>query len=438
MVHKHLPQSVAVGGGGVGVGEAGPAPAGALFCGLALKDHMSLRNVFGQPLAACGEPGHSRGSWDGEMKCSEQGGGVHQVCTRMNDKTNTFSTLTGQSDWSRSRHGQNHCLCLGAYALHAAKVGPALDLKCEAIPDIALTPRYVRHWSTWNGLELPRQIEEGVHRLVTECTRQANTDEHKAHLHGLACGMVAAGHMAAPPGVDCDSVEAEAVPEVSTLEVGRLRDEYGAIFGPGGKFPHAQNNRNVGGHLWAAHILDHAPQHTEAELRSLFSEFCPVSGSPVSPGRPAYPFRHDQPGAALEATDNGDTGVHHCCRPCICDLQDGARTAPLDVEVKGGETTTLTALALRRNPCKGRPDGDQGVPGAPAVHCTGGHLTGARTVEVDGEALPVIGILQGGLEGTAAHAQTADDYCAARRQTGYRGGMGMMFRRVATEGGEAP
>ena len=51
---------------------------------------MSLRNVFGQPLAACGEPGHTRGSWDDEMKCSEQGGGVHQVCTRMNDKTNTF------------------------------------------------------------------------------------------------------------------------------------------------------------------------------------------------------------------------------------------------------------------------------------------------------------------------------------------------------------
>ena len=134
--------------------------------------------------------------------------------------------------------------------------------------------------------------------------------------------------------------------------------------------------------------------------------------------------------AALEALREGDMKklmFHSAPKP-----------APqVEFEREDGATATLTALALRRNPCKGRPDGDQGVPGAPAVHCTGGHLTGARTVEVDGEALPVIGILQGGLEGTAAHAQTADDYCAQRRQTGYRGGMGMMFRRVATDDGEA-
>lgn len=391
---------------------------------------MTLRNVYGKDLHPCGERGHTRGSWDGEMKCSEKGGGVHQVCTRMNHKTNTFSGMTGQSDWSRSRHGQNHCLCLGAYALHAAKVGPELDLKCQAIPDIALTPRYVRHWSTWNGLELPQQIEHGVHRLVAECAQQASTAAEREHLHGLACGMVASGHISAPPGVNCDGVE---IPEVSApaLEVGNLRNEYAAIFGPGGKFPHAQNNRNVGGHLWAAHILDHAAELTEAEVRSLFSEYCPVSGSPVSPGRPAYPYGHRAEAGVLRATDDGDTGVHHCCRPCICDLQDGARTAPLDVKVKGGETVTMTALVLRRNPCKGRPDGDQGVPGAPAVHCTGGHLTGARTVEVNGEKMPVIGILQGHLGGTAAHAQSSDDYCAQRQQTGYRGGMGMMFRHVA-------
>ena len=399
---------------------------------------MPLCNLYGHDLEKCGEKGHTQGSWDSDMKCSEKGGGVHQVCTRMNDKTNTFSSLTGQSDWSRSRHGQNHCLCLGAYALHAAKVGPELDLKCDAIPDIALTTRYVDKWSTWNGNELPKQIEKGIHRLVDECSRQAKTPKDKAHVHGLACGMVAAGHISAPPGVDCDSVKiTKACDETQkpgkALQVGKLRDEYAAIFGPGGKFPHARNNRNVGGHLWAAHILDHALQLTEAELRSLFSEYCPVSGSPVSPGREAYPFSNDNNAGLLRAEDGGETGVHHCCRPCICDLQDGARTAPLDVEIKDGETITLTALALRRNPCKGRKDGDQGVPGAPALHCTDNQMTGAYTVVVDEEELPVIGILAENLDGTARHSQTSEDYCAQRKKTGYRGGMGMMFRQVALD-----
>ena len=125
--------------------------------------------------------------------------------------------------------------------------------------------------------------------------------------------------------------------------------------------------------------------------------------------------------------------MHHCCRPCICDLQDGARTAPLDVEIKDGETITLTALALRRNPCKGRKDGDQGVPGAPALHCTDNQMTGAYTVVVDEEELPVIGILAENLDGTARHSQTSEDYCAQRKKTGYRGGMGMMFRQVALD-----
>ena len=88
-------------------------------------------------------------------------------------------------------------------------------------------------------------------------------------------------------------------------------------------------------------------------------------------------------------------------------------------------------LALRINPCDDKPDGDQGVPGAPAVHCTDGNLTGAYTVEIDGKALPVIGVVQEALDRTAEHAQAASDYCEQRRATGYRGGMGQMFRRVA-------
>ena len=210
---------------------------------------------------------------------------------------------------------------------------PELDLKCDAIPSIALTPRYVRQWSTWNGLELPRQIEKGVHRLVEECTLQAPDDESRQHLHGLACDMVRAGHIAAPAGVECPDDEdtdtrEDAVPDAVLLEVGRLREDYGAIFGSDGKYPFARNNRNVGGHLWAAHILDHASQHTEEELLALFSEYCPVSGSPVSPGRAAFPFSLNNDRQGVDIADKGTTGVHHCCRPCICDLQDGTARRP--------------------------------------------------------------------------------------------------------------
>ena len=404
-----------------------------------------MKNLYGHPeLQPCGDTNHSHGSWDHQKKCSETGGGVHQVCTRMNNKSDTFSSITGQSSWSADRNGQNHCLCLGAYALHAAKVGPELDLKCDAIPDIALTPRYVQQWSTWNGLELPQQIEKGMHRLVEECTLQAPDEESRQHLHGLACGMVRAGHISAPAGVECtddhaqqEEVEEEVEEELEeveeelegvqrALEVGRLRDHYGAIFGIDGKHPFARNNRNVGGHLWAAHILDHASQHTEEEVLALFSEYCPVSGSPVAPGRPAFPFSLNTDRQGVDIADHGATGVHHCCRPCICDLQDGTRTAPLDVDLKDGQTASLTVLTLRVNPCDGKPDGDQRMPGAPAVHCTDGNLTGAYTVEVDGEPLPIIGVVQEGLDRTEQHAQDAASYCAQRKATGYRGGMGQM------------
>ena len=81
-----------------------------------------MRNLYGQPLHACGESHHTPGSWDAERKCSELGGGVHQICAVMHpDTAEDFSTETGQSDWSKGREGQNHCLCLGAYALYTAK-----------------------------------------------------------------------------------------------------------------------------------------------------------------------------------------------------------------------------------------------------------------------------------------------------------------------------
>ena len=46
----------------------------------------------------------SSGSWDESGKCSELGGGVHQICIKdIANSAQGFSSSTGQSDWSNQR-----------------------------------------------------------------------------------------------------------------------------------------------------------------------------------------------------------------------------------------------------------------------------------------------------------------------------------------------
>ena len=40
-----------------------------------------MQNIYNQRLENCGLQNMSNGSWDNEKKCSETGGGVHQICT---------------------------------------------------------------------------------------------------------------------------------------------------------------------------------------------------------------------------------------------------------------------------------------------------------------------------------------------------------------------
>jgi len=141
----------------------------------------TLLNIYNQTLQPCEEPGMKSGSWDSEGKCSELGGGVHQICIQnIADKTPNFSSQTGQSDWSNQRGKDNHCVCLGAWSLYQAqknKSVPNTDrekvLKCESIPKVALTKDYVSKfsegWNKWNGLELNDQIKDGVDALVNNC-----------------------------------------------------------------------------------------------------------------------------------------------------------------------------------------------------------------------------------------------------------------------------
>ena len=139
------------------------------------KNHNSLKNIYGEPLKPC-KTGTKPGSWDNEGYCSEKGGGVHQICMNVTEKHSDFSTQTGQSNWSEDRVGNNHCMCLGAWALYKAKgKGDNNELVCDSIPDMSLDPNYVGNWNTWNGNELPDQIIDGVDSMVQQCYNKKNS-----------------------------------------------------------------------------------------------------------------------------------------------------------------------------------------------------------------------------------------------------------------------
>lgn len=144
-------------------------------------DSTKLLNIYDEQLQECGNTNMSNGSWDDSKKCSELDGGVHQICVNDIAKNlRNFSLETGQSDWSDKRVGNNHCVCLGAWSLYNAKLNKHKKklkgkrvLKCDAIPKVALSDKYVRKfsqgWNKWNGLEIDNQMKDGVNALVQEC-----------------------------------------------------------------------------------------------------------------------------------------------------------------------------------------------------------------------------------------------------------------------------
>ena len=133
------------------------------------KQHSSLLNIYGEPLHTC-KTGTKNGSWDGSGYCSEKDKGVHQICFKVTDETKDFSLDTGQSNWSQKRVGNNHCMCLGAFALYKAKgKGTGKELQCKSIMNIALNERYINKWNTWNGNQLDNQIVAGVNEIMNQC-----------------------------------------------------------------------------------------------------------------------------------------------------------------------------------------------------------------------------------------------------------------------------
>ena len=134
-------------------------------------------NIYDEPLESCGSPMMTYGSWDADLKCNEDDGGVHQICVQnITETLPNFSKSTGQTDWSAHRENNNHCVCLGAWSLYNTNnfVEPNA-LKCEAIPKKALSNKYVSNfmngWSKWNGLEISYQVTNGVESMVRICNK---------------------------------------------------------------------------------------------------------------------------------------------------------------------------------------------------------------------------------------------------------------------------
>merc|ERR1712032_1227206 len=103
-----------------------------------------------------------------------------------------------------------------------------------------------------------------------------------------------------------------------------LRAEYGNIFRRG--------NRNAASHLWSSFLLQRSKQMTPERLETLFTGFCAVSGSPVSPN----PYSRYK--MVLDRVDGTEvTGfTYYCCWPCVCDTQDFIRVDTLTVPTAEG------------------------------------------------------------------------------------------------------
>jgi hypothetical protein len=148
--------------------------------------HANVKvNIFGTPLEECrANLADMSGSWQDDGTCSEQVGGIHEIC--IEQLPADFSSETHQPPWSEQRANQRHCVCVGAWSLYMtdaakhAQQAAAIMPHCKAIPETALTSRYLHNWKDWNGY--PANIVKGVGELVERCLTQV-TDPT------LKCGL---------------------------------------------------------------------------------------------------------------------------------------------------------------------------------------------------------------------------------------------------------
>ena len=153
------------------------------FCKISETFPINKKNIYGLPLEICEnrDQNYSNGSMMSDGTCSEEGGGVHQICVESIGTGNSFSKSTGQSDWSSSRGDKNHCACLGAWANYVTQHSDK-TLKCSAIPETVFDKKYVENWKNWNDVTLNDQITNGINGMYSQCVDQAPNEDAKIYL----------------------------------------------------------------------------------------------------------------------------------------------------------------------------------------------------------------------------------------------------------------
>ena len=226
-----------------------------------------------------------------------------------------------------------------------------------------------------------------------------------------------------------------------------LHQRYSEIFRYG--------NRNAASHLWTSYILDRASVTPAAQIESLFSGFCAVSGSPV------YPSDYKRYRLRLKHAVTGVDEVgfmYYCCWPCVCDTWDFIKVDTLTVNT-ADSGPKVYRFAVIGDPCLNEEQLDvpfiQPFDGrtttlrrdAPEVRCENGQLIGATRTDHGFVAISMFfdaptdeeadrGVWQPGrITRSGGHVFQDDveysDMCSERASNGYNSGMGEIFRRVA-------
>jgi cytochrome c5 len=208
-----------------------------------------------------------------------------------------------------------------------------------------------------------------------------------------------------------------------------LHNEYYNIFKTG--------NRNAASHLWSKFLLDNSRNMTRETLSHMFSGFCAVSGSPVSPqDRTRYKVTLDK------VSGGKQTGyMYHCCAPCTCDTKDFIKVDTKTITTSGGHVQQYH-FAVIGNPCdhadklsEPYEDAFNGImitisQQAPNVRCDkDGKLEGAYVSDNGYVIISMFFDEDASLKSMEESSFTS--YCTQRAQSGYASGMGKIFRKVA-------
>jgi hypothetical protein len=209
-----------------------------------------------------------------------------------------------------------------------------------------------------------------------------------------------------------------------------LHKEYYNIFKHG--------NRNAASHLWSKFLLDRSTQMSHEKLTYMFSGFCAVSGSPVSPqDRTRYRLNLDKIGGGKHRGF-----MYYCCWPCVCDTQDFIKIDTKNITLAGGEVRQYH-FAVLGNPCDHPEEMDkpflQPFYGrgettirreAPEVRCDAhGRLDGAYLSD-HGYVIINMFFDEDPAQSSVDESMFAN-HCKQRADAGYNSGMGEIFRKVA-------